>query len=512
MPARVSPGRFAFLARATALALVLAGTVAWIPGALAQAPAQPAPLDADRRAMAADLFRQAVEAFHRDDYAGAEALFRRQLVIQPRSFVVHYNLACCRSLQGDAVGGMEHLRRAIELGFTDVGYMRRDPHIALLRETPEFGVIIANWPAVAAAALDANLANQKALLTGTYREWRDERLRLAYLSAFSADSDARVASELSRLADWCDAHAMPGVLTAPGHEEDAWVVVVLPTRADFDAWTTSVYGRRAAQGTSMIAGSYEHDAKRLVAMDLGATLRHEFLHVLHWRSMTRLGQAHPIWVMEGLCSIAEDMDETPDGALRPVGSWRTNTLKRIERIGTLMPIERLAALTQLQFTSQRPLAHYAIARGVFLYLWERGRLGAWYTHYTENYKDDRTGVRSLEAVLGMPIDEINADFRAWVRALPAVAEEIAPGMASLGVEVDNGSGDGPVVVRVQRPRGASRVDLRPGDVITAVGGRPTRDLAELVRVLAAFTPGDRVEVAYRRVRLVGTTEVELIKK
>ncbi|MDX2132257.1 MAG: PDZ domain-containing protein [Planctomycetota bacterium] len=492
--------------------LVLAAMLALAAPHAARALAQPEARDPDRQALANDYFRRALEAFNRADYAAAEGFLRRQLAIQPRNFVIHYNLACCRSLQGDAPGGLEFLERAIELGFSDIAHLRRDTHLARVRELPGFTRIVDNWPAIQAAALEANLAHQKSLLTGTYREWRDDRLRLVYLSAYNGESDAKVSDELARLADWCETTAMPGVLSDPDAANDAWVIVVLPTQKDFDAWTTSVYGRTAVRGTSMIAGSYEHDSKRLVAMDLGATLRHEFLHVLHWRAMTRRGQAHPIWIMEGLCSLAEDYDLAPDGSVRPVPSWRTNTLRRIERIGTLMPIEDLARLSQLKFTSSRPLAHYAIARGVFLYLAQRERLGAWYTHYTTNYRDDPSGVKSLEVALDMPIEQINADFRAWVRALPEVAEEIAPGKASLGVEVENGSGDGPVVRSVRRRKADPKVDLRPGDVITAVGGRPTRDLAELVRVLSSFEPGEAVEVSYRRVRLVGTTTVTLVAK
>lgn len=184
--------------------------------------------------------------------------------------------------------------------------------------------------------------------------------------------------------------------------------------------------------------------------------------------------------------------------------------KRILRINSLLPIETIATMPQLRFSGSRPLAHYAQARAIFLFLHQSGRLKDWYAHYTANFEADPSGVASLEAVFGTPIKDINAQYRSWLKALPEVPEQIARGMASLGIEVDAGTGDGPVVAVV--PRGVRPGDLRMGDVIQSIDGRPTRDLAELVRVLGTCTPGQEVEVAYRRGQLHRTTSVTLIPR
>ena len=122
------------------------------------------------------------------------------------------------------------------------------------------------------------------------------------------------------------------------------------------------------------------------------------------------------------------------------------------------------------------------------------------------------GGESLKADLDKKAAEIDADFKAWVRLLPAVPEEIKPGMASLGVEIEAGSGDGPVVVSVPRRKDGVKVDLKPSDVITAIDGKPVREMAELVRVLGGYEPGTTVEVSYRRFKLSGTSKVTLIRK
>lgn len=461
-------------------------------------------------AEAARLAEASIAAFRAGEFAKAQALLEEQLTLQPENFVVLYNLACARALQGDADGAMARLFDAIEKGFTDRRHMLADPSLRSVRNHPKMLGLLEEWPNVLAARGEANiLANQREFQKG-YALTRDQELRLAYLSAFDARSFETAREEMTRLSHWADKHVFAGLLDAAAMADDAWVVVVLPNRQDFMRWAVSVYGQGAVSTTSMIAGSYEQDAKRLVAMDLGSTLRHEFFHALHWRSMTRNGQQHPIWIMEGLCSLVEDYDIDAQGELDPAPSWRTNVAKRLEKIGRIMPLEQLAGMTQTQFTGRRPLANYAVARAFFLFLWERKRLKEWYEAYVAGYEQDATGIKATEQVFGQPIKQVNADFRAWLRALTAVPEQITRGMASLGVDIDAGTGEGPVVVTVERRRNAP--DLRPRDVITGIDGRAVRDIAELVRILGTMQAGQEVNVSYRRGKLAGEAKVVLVEK
>jgi hypothetical protein len=466
----------------------------------------------EQRLLASRYADQAAEALNAGAWAKAEELLRRQLVLQPGNFVVLYNLACTRALQDDPKGAADLLVQAVEHGFSDLRYMDRDPQLKAARDEPAYKAIRANWPEVLRRQCENNLADARTLFKKGYDESRDQRLRVAYLSAFNPKSFESAKAELSRIADWANTHLFTTLLDQTQAAQDAWVVVVLPSKPDFTRWATMSYGSGAVQGTSMIAGAYEHDRKRLVAMDLGATMRHEFLHALHWRHATRLGQMHPVWILEGLGTLVEDYDLDQAGRLVPATSWRTNTVKRIEKLGKLTPIETLAAMKTAQFSSQRPLANYAQARAVFLYLSQKDQLAPWYAYYTTHYLEDPKGVKALEAVLGKPIEEINKDFRAWVRALPAVPEEIKPGMASLGVEVDAGNGEGPVIASIPRLPGGGVSPLKLGDVLTAIDDKPVRDIAELVRVLSGYKPGDRVEVAYRRGKLLGEAPVVLVKR
>lgn len=467
--------------------------------------------DQERRLLANKLAQQAADAFEINDYPKAEQALRRQLVLQPGNFVVMYNLGCALAMQGESEQAADFIVRAVEHGFTDLAHVERDPQLASVRDEPAIRGLRDRWPEVLIAQAENNLKDAQRTFAKGYEVTRDEHLKVIYLSSFNPKSFEAVRAELARIAEWSQASLFPDLFDPGASRDDAWVVVVLPGKSDFASWARASFGNDAVQGNSMIAGSYMHDQKRLVAMDLGATLRHEFLHALHWRVSTRRGQAHPLWILEGLGTLVEDYDLTAEGALAPAVSWRTNTAKRIEKINKLIPLARLSSMTHAQFAGQRPLANYAQSRAFFLYLQQRGVLRDWFTEYQGSFREDRSGLASLERILRRSHAEIDADFKAWVRLLPAVPEEIKPGMASLGVEVDAGSGEGPVIAAPPRRADGSRIDLRLGDIIQAIDERPTRDLAELVRVLSGYEPGAEVTVSYRRGSLMREAAVTLLR-
>jgi hypothetical protein len=286
-------------------------------------------------------------------------------------------------------------------------------------------------------------------------------------------------------------------------------MVVLPSKTDFEKWAIAKFGPRWQQ----IGGSYSHDEKKLVAKDLGSTLRHEYWHVLHWRDMTARRQQHPIWIMEGLCSLPEDIDATADGSMKPIASWRTNQARKLALNAKLMPWDKLFAMEQKQFIGSRPLAYYAQARCVFLYLWNKQKLKEWYEAYTSGYSEDPTGKAAMEKVFGKPLKDIQKEYAAWLRALPEAQEEFKRGDAVLPFDLEEGAGDGVIVSSstVGRSRGTGGgAGVRLKDVITAIDGKAVREIGELIQVLTPYMPGTEVEVTYRRGKTEGTAKVKLI--
>lgn len=476
---------------------------------------QPAP---DDKAQAAALRAHELDdasrnAFAIHDYATAEQALRELLTLTPDNFVVYYNLACARSLQNDPSGAGKFLIRAVELGFDDLTQITHDPDLEGARSDDGYKSLIANWDKVLELRGDANFNAVQKIYGPKYTYIKDENLRLAYASAFDPTAFAQARSEIERLYRWGTENIFTDLKTDTEEGKaraarDPWVVVILPTRPDFTRWAIATYGAGASGNFRQIGGQYSHDTKRLIAQDLGGTLRHEFFHILHWRDMSRRGQLHPIWIQEGICSLVEDYDVQPDGSMRITPSWRTNMVRRLAETNNLFKLEKLANLPPDRFSNANPLANYAQSRAVFLYLLDLGKLTEWYQTYTASYNEDPTGIQALERVLNKPIKDINADYKAWAKLLPKVADQLRPGQAQLDLDVDGSTGEGLEITNTP-PRAISRAGLRLGDIITAINGRPTRDVNEMYRILADYKPGDQVDVEYRRGLNHGTAKVTL---
>lgn len=463
------------------------------------------------RSRVAGLSTDAIEAFNRQDFDEAERLLAELLQLDPGHFVGHYNMACVMCAQGRVEEATHSMTRAVETGFCSLPTLRADPNLAPLRATPFYTTLVANWPAVLAARRAAGRELARNWVTGKTSEIADAALRIDIVSAHDETSTASAHDELQIVADWADATLFP---EPPPADETPWVAVILPDDDDFTKWLVLQFGPAARSGVSGIGGAYEHDHKRLIARDLGATLRHEFFHILHWRDMDMRGQVHPVWIQEGLASLVEDMDPPATGSTwSPAPSWRTNQIRNRAERNLLTPVEELTARDANLFTRRNPLAHYAEARALLMYLDHLGLLGEWYRTYTTDadhgYDADRTGVAAIEHATGQELDAFERAYFAWIETgLPEVPEEGDDLDVTTGISLENGSGDGPRVAAFA-PGVRRSTGLRLYDIITSLEGRPTRDLQEFIRVLAAYKPGDELNATYRRGRLHGEVTIPI---
>ncbi|MEM1072059.1 MAG: PDZ domain-containing protein [Planctomycetota bacterium] len=445
----------------------------------------------------AELGNRAVEAFNSGDYDEAERLWKRWAELDETTFVPWYNLACARSMRGDGEGAAEHLITAIERGFSDFSRIESDPNLRAFRATDTFEQLQTAWPAFLDRRIDTQLEAARRVYGPRYSYIKDEKHRLGFVSAYDTVTSRQAREEVRLVADWTIRNLFPELGSPSSDHPDPWVMVILPTREHFAGWARQTYGDMPASATSQLGGAYSHDDKKLVTVDLGSTLRHEFLHVLHFRSADRLGQSHPIWIQEGLAAIVEDMGPTSRGPFDPVPSWRTNSIKRLAQQNKLPGISDFATMPRDRFSGNRPLANYAFARAVFMYLHERGQLGEWYSTYTQTHDLDPTGRKALIAVTGRTLNEFDDDIRRWARDLPEVYEQNRPPLLGIGARLDLEHGDGPIVRKLIHDN-ATRAGLRPGDIITGLDGTPVRDLNEFYRVLTGLEAGQRVRVDYRR--------------
>ncbi len=459
------------------------------------------------------------DAFSKGRLDQAEAALRELIDLEPSNFVHHYNLACVLSMTKRQDAAIDSLKEAIALGFSDLTQLQHDPNLFILRDTPQFKAIVGAWDEILEARRLENVEALKKTFTADYRFADDPKLRLQFAAAYDLTTLTRVRTNVETLVTWWRTCVDP-TLPEQFDGRTPWVVVILPNRNDYAIWAVKRFGAAWQQ----IGGSYADDEKTLVAMDLGATLRHEFWHVLHWRHMRRLGQMHPAWIMEGLCSLPEDVVAKPDGTFRAIPSWRTNMVKRLDNAGSLTPWDTLMVTSQPKFVGNRPLANYAQARSVFMFLLDHGKLKDFYRLYTTDaefgYAADPSGRKALEGAFKSPLKKVERDFRAWVRLIDTAPEFPGPGDAWLPFEVEAASGDGLQVTSSYVPDRRRPADmlagkslpagLKKGDVITSVAGAPVQELAELVRVLADFKPGDEVEIDYRRGREHMTGKLRLV--
>jgi len=459
---------------------------------------------------AGELERAGIAAFESGNLDDADAYFRAQAEQLPDSFVPFYNLAAVESLRGNPTAAEQHLSKAIAMGFSDLRTLKRDPHLDALRDRQLYKQVTERWQEL----LDARRASDTAFgnhLVPRNRESRTiERWKLELISTHGPVATDQSEAELNLLIDWSTKHFFPATANPNALTDDPWIMVILPDRAEFARWAIATFGPGARAGISSIGGAYDHNRRRLVAQDLGATLRHELIHVLHWRDMSRLGQEHAAWIQEGLASLVEDYD-LEGTELVPAPSWRTNIVKRQLDIHRLSPIAELANTRMDRFVASRPLAKYAQSRAVMLFLYDRDKLDAFYATYTRTFDDDPTGLLALQQTLGLEQPEIEEQYRDWLRALPTVAETGTDLPATLGIKIENGTGDG-VRVSDLPPGSRKRTGLRVGSFITHINDRPTRDLQELIRVLSDYMPGETVTLTHRRGRVYSTSDVELLPR
>jgi hypothetical protein len=204
---------------------------------------------------------------------------------------------------------------------------------------------------------------------------------------------------------------------------------------------------------------------------------------------------HPIWIQEGLASLYEDYNLRPDGTVEFLPNERTNIARNVVRAGRSTPWPELFALDSDGFMARAPKL-YPEARSIFGFVAERGLLAGWYATYVDRYEEDTTGALALEVVFGLPLSDIEMEWRQWARR-QSVDTQVGRGDASLGIEFED-TNDGVQIVRFVRGSAAFRGGLREGDVIVSMNGMDTRSGRELRAALAPLRVGDRVRVRVRR--------------
>ena len=85
-----------------------------------------------------------VAKFNRHDYHGAIKDFLRALKDTPSDPDLHFNLACCYSIEEETMMSLYHLDKAIENGYEKFDKIHRHSFLSFIRQQPQFQEFVDN--------------------------------------------------------------------------------------------------------------------------------------------------------------------------------------------------------------------------------------------------------------------------------------------------------------------------------------------------------------------------------
>ena len=438
---------------------------------------QPATLSPAQRARrVADLHVRSVELAEAGKWAECIPVLEQILQLDPGNETAWYNMACVHARLGRADRAVEHLNAALRHGYSDFRHMERDPDLASLRPLPGYRQLLARN-----AEIQRDRAEKiRDALRKRFGEGYIVRIDHANKLVFATNIDRQTLSELT---DHLTAYAEAMWNDLFGHRFEQYVTIVIPS------------GGEGILASRPVAGYYRHDERMLVAGQIGMVLNHEFTHALHDADQDGLGQRHPIWISEGLATLFES-SRVQDGRVEPEPNPRLNLLKRFVARKQAIPWKRLFSYDRRQFM-RRALVGYPQAGYVLMYLRQKGLLKKWYDAYTAGFEEDPTGAKAVEKVFGKPLEQVEADWLAWVERQPAPPLRIEPDQAYIGIAV-SGQTDGLRIRRVVPGSGAEDAGLKAGDVIVQIDGRRIVDASALMQLVSGHEVGEKLEVRFRR--------------
>jgi len=434
-----------------------------------------------------ELNRRALELARAGRYAECAPLLEEAVELDPGNYVAWYNLGCVRCRLGELDAALECVRTALARGYSDFRHMERDSDLEALRKLPGYQDLLARNVEIQRTRAERIRAALRNRFGEDYICEIDHAARLV----FATNTDRRTLEALKgRLTEFAEA-LWNDLFT---HRFEQYVTIVIPSSGGKDVdWKKG-------------GGYYRHSQRLLVAKQIGMVLMHEFTHALHDADQGGLGQAHPVWIREGLATLFES-SRVEDGHVVPVDNHRLNVLLSLLARRKAMSLKHLFNHKHGHFM-RHSLVCYPQSRYVMMYLWEKGLLKKWYDAYTAGFTRDRSGTKAMEQVFGKPLKQIESEWRRWVRRRRPPPARLRADGACMGI-VMAGETEGVRVWQVMPGGGAERAGLKPGDLIVSIDGESLVEGEALLRLLCSREAGDELIVRFRRNRQYRTVTVKL---
>ncbi|MDP6046183.1 MAG: PDZ domain-containing protein, partial [Phycisphaerae bacterium] len=420
------------------------------------------------------LNSESIEHFKAGRFDRCKSKLQEILKIDPNNDIAHYNLACLYSRRENFKKAIDELNTAINNGYMSFAYMEQDPDLDPLRKMPGYKKILGRRDKIQRDRAEKILAGLKKRFGDKFICEVDHDNKLV----FATDVDTRTLRELKVS---LSKYAAAQWKTLFDNHFDEYVTVVIPR-------VPKTLPRR-------LGGAYDPGNRQLIVRSIGMVLTHEFTHALHFADQAASGQAHPIWVIEGLATLFES-SKLVDGKATPLPNHRANVLRGVLRRDRAIRWREFFKLSHAEYMEKSAVA-YPQGRYIFMYLYEKGLLKKWYDAYKAGYETDRTGAKAIEKVTGKSLEKVEADWLKWADKLKDVPLRLSAKQAYIGVQLSRQI-DGLKILRIVPGSAADLGGLKTGDVIIKLDGRRMADTGELLRTVTAHKVGDKVKIEFRR--------------
>ena len=161
----------------------------------------------------------------------------------------------------------------------------------------------------------------------------------------------------------------------------------------YEKYTRVLFGEKATTPYG-----YYSSADKALIMNIGTgggTLVHELVHPFIEANFPGC----PPWFNEGLGSLYEQCGEV-DGHIHGFVNWRLPGLQHAIKAGTVPTFKDLTAMDTNAFYDDNRGTNYAQARYLCHYLQEKNLLITFYQEFVAHKKDDPTGYKTLQKILG----------------------------------------------------------------------------------------------------------------
>ncbi len=477
--------------------LVLCALGALLPAApsTGTAPAAPAAPPASRGAIPQasnnelqQLARRAGEALRAKRYDEAETVYLQILKLVPDGVNSLYNMACVQALKGNEDSALDYLEQAFKAGYSNFNHMQRDKDLESLRELPRYKGLLEKKEEFYKLAGQRTLAKLKNRFGEGYLYAVDDENKLI----FATNSDQPTLELLKRS---LLKQARSQWQTVFENKPEEYIAVILPTGADY----------KKMQPNPSIKGVYYHESRTLISESMGTVMTHEFTHAMHCGDISRLGQSHPVWLMEGMAVLFESASYEGE-MLVPRDNWRFPSVQGAVKRGRHVPLDRMCKMPQPEFMKQAGLL-YGQAGCVMMYFHDQKLLKKFFKTYKETYAKDKSGILAMETVCGKKITQIESDWKAWVlkRSVPLVGRGQDTGaLGATFAQAEEG-------VRVERlvPDGAAdKAGVEVGDIVLAIDGQEPKDTNSAIAMLKNFRVGELIKLKVHRGEDI-TQEIEV---